>query len=105
MILTFSCPDRTGIVALALLAVADVEPEAIVADHLRTVDAAPALFASIGVPDPEERIEALCAEHGTTVEGAFRAVVDGFDVDRFRARSGLDDARLEALRTFRAHVA
>ncbi|PCN48919.1 tyrosine protein phosphatase [Curtobacterium sp. 'Ferrero'] len=97
--------DRTGIVALALLAVADVEPEAIVADHLRTVDAAPALFASIGVPDPEERIEALCAEHGTTVEGAFRAVVDGFDVDRFRARSGLDDARLEALRTFRAHVA
>ncbi|GAA3341383.1 tyrosine-protein phosphatase [Curtobacterium pusillum] len=97
--------DRTGIVALALLTIAGVEPEAIVADYLATVGNAPALLASIGVPANEDRIEALCAEHGTTVEDAFRAVVDGLDVDRFVERSGLDTADLEALRTFRAAVA
>jgi hypothetical protein len=94
--------DRTGIVALALLTIAGVEPEAIVADYLVTVDNAPALLASIGVPSNEGRIEALCAEHGTTVEGAFRAALAVFDVDRFTVASGLDDADLEALRTFRA---
>ncbi|TDN44212.1 tyrosine phosphatase family protein [Curtobacterium flaccumfaciens] len=97
--------DRTGIVALALLTIAGVEPEAVVADHLVTVENAPALLASIGVPPNEGKIEALCAEHGTTVEGAFRGALDGFDVDRFVGRSGLDADDLEALRTFREHLA
>jgi hypothetical protein len=96
--------DRTGIVALALLTIAGVEPEEIVADYLVTVDNAPALLASIGVPPNEGKIEALCAEHGTSVEGAFRAAVDGFDVGRFVERSGLDADDLETLRTFRARV-
>lgn len=96
--------DRTGIVALALLTLADVEPQAIVDDYLLTVRTSDALFASIGKPGQEARIEALCAEHGTTVADAFRAVVAGFDVDRFRARSGLDAADLEALGTFRDPV-
>lgn len=96
--------DRTGIVALALLTIAGVEPEAIVADYLVTVEKAPALLASIGVPSNEDKIEALCAEHGTTVADAFRAAVAGFDVDRFVERSGLDADDLEALRTFRARV-
>lgn len=97
--------DRTGIVALALLAIAGVEPAAIVTDHLATVDNAPALLAAMGVPPTEDRIEALCAAHGTTVEAAFRATVDGFDVGRFVERSGLDAADQEALRTFRGSVA
>ncbi|MFJ3320750.1 MULTISPECIES: tyrosine-protein phosphatase [unclassified Curtobacterium] len=97
--------DRTGIIALVLLSLAGVEPEAIVADHLVTVDNAPALLASIGVPSNEAKIEALCAEHGTTVEGAFRAALAAFDVDRFVERAGLDADDLEALRTFRADVA
>lgn len=97
--------DRTGIVALALLSIAGAAPEGIVDDYLLSVETAPALAGSLGAPDPEHRIEALCAAHGTTVEGAFRAVVDGFDVDRFVERSGLDADRLEALRSFRAHLA
>lgn len=97
--------DRTGIVALALLTLADVEPAEIVADYLRTVETSNELFASIGVQGQEARIEALCAEHGTTVADAFRAVVAGFDVARFRDRSGLTAADLEALVTFRASVA
>lgn len=94
--------DRTGIVALAMLTIAGVEPEAVVADYLVTVDNAPALRASIGVASDEDRIEALCAEHGETVESAFRAALDGFEVDRFADRAGLETADLEALRTFRA---
>ncbi|MFB9665037.1 hypothetical protein ACFFOW_10120, partial [Curtobacterium albidum] len=58
----------------------------------------------LGVPDQQVRIDALCAEHGTTVADAFRAALAAFDVDGFVASSGLDDARLEALRTFRARV-
>lgn len=94
--------DRTGIVALVLSAIAQVEPDAIVADHLETVRNAPALLASVGLPPNEDRIEELCAAHGTTVADAFRATVDGFDLAAFTARSGLDAADLEALRTFRA---
>ncbi|MBT2502339.1 tyrosine-protein phosphatase [Curtobacterium sp. ISL-83] len=97
--------DRTGIVALALLTIAGVDPEAIVDDYLETVDNAPALLASIGVPANEDKIEALCAAYGTTVADAFRAAVDAFDIDEFVARSGLDASDLEALRTFRARVA
>lgn len=96
--------DRTGIVALALLSLADVEPQAVVDDYLLTVRSSDALYASIGKPGQEARIEALCAEHGTTVAEAFRAVVSGFDVARFRERSGLDAADLEALGTFREPV-
>lgn len=94
--------DRTGIVSLVLLSIAGAEPEAIVDDYLVTVANAPAHFAGIGREDPEPTLEALCAEHGTTITGAFRAALDGFDVDAFTARSGLDAADLEALRTFRA---
>ncbi|MEK6342869.1 MAG: tyrosine-protein phosphatase [Curtobacterium sp.] len=97
--------DPTGIVALAFLTIAGVESSAIVDDYLLTVETAPALYESIGVPLPEGKIEALCAEHGTTVAGAFRAAVDGLDVVRLVEPYGLDADGLEALRTFRAHVA
>ncbi|ROS77889.1 tyrosine phosphatase family protein [Curtobacterium sp. PhB130] len=93
--------DRTGIVALVLLSIADVDPDEVVADYLRTVAVSDAMYAAIGVEGQEARIEELCAEHGTTVADAFRAVVAGFDVDGFVARSGLTPAELEALRTFR----
>lgn len=94
--------DRTGIVALAVLTLADVEPDAVVEDYLVTTAVSDELFASIGVHGQEARIEALCADHGTTVADAFRAVVAGFDVDRFIAGSGLDTGDLEALRAFRS---
>lgn len=93
--------DRTGIVALALLAVVGVEPGAIVDDYLETMVNHPALMAAAGRPDEEARIEELCRAHGTTNADAFRAAVAGFDVDRFVARSGLTASGLEALRTWR----
>lgn len=93
--------DRTGIVALALLSVVRVRPEAIVDDYLATVRTSAALFATMGRPDPEPGIEALCRARGTTNADAFRAAVAGFDVERFIDRSGLTDAALEALRTWR----
>jgi hypothetical protein len=93
--------DRTGIVALALLSVVGVRPEVIVEDYLATVPNSALLFAAQGRPDPEERIEQLCRDRGTTNADAFRATVAGFDVERFVDRSGLTDIELEALRTWR----
>jgi protein tyrosine/serine phosphatase len=89
--------DRTGIVALALLSIAGVEPEAVVADYLTT-------FGTAAVADEERRIASLCAAHGTTVERAFRATLAAFDADGFVERAGLDGVGQEALRTFRAHA-
>jgi protein-tyrosine phosphatase len=91
--------DRTGIVSTVLLRVAGVPDDEIVADYLLTVEGHARLYAAAGRENPESRIEALCAEHGTTVADAFRAVVDGFDTDAFVASSGVSPDDLEALRT------
>jgi protein-tyrosine phosphatase len=93
--------DRTGIVALALLTIAGVSPEAVVDDYLETMRNVPSLSAASGRPSDEDRIEALCAAHGTTNADSFRAALAGFDVDTFVASSGLAASDLAALRTWR----
>lgn len=92
--------DRTGIVALVLLAAADVTPEAIVGDYLETVrwEAArrdAGLLGSFG----EAEIEALCRAHGSTTEDAFRDALSGFALDE--VASLLDATTRDALRTWR----
>ena len=67
--------DRTGIIAMLLLTVAAVAPEAIVDDYLESVRNGAALAAARGRPNSELACEELCREHGTTTEGAFRDAV------------------------------
>lgn len=95
----FGGRDRTGLIAAILLAVAGVEPEAIVADYLETVRNAPALAALQGVPNWEPNVDRLLAARGTTTERAFRDFLDGLDVGPLLA--GLDPAQAEAIRTWR----
>ncbi len=91
--------DRTGLVAGVLLAIAGVEPNAIVADYLDTIGNMPALAARRGRDDLEPSIAAFLAERGTTSEGAFRAFLAGLDVEALLAR--LPPEQAEALRTWR----
>jgi protein-tyrosine phosphatase len=93
--------DRTGQIAMLLLALADVEAEEIVDDYMQTVRLADARAASQNRENAEPQLEALCATLGTTTEGAFRQALGGLDLDAFLAASGLDAGTIAAIRTWR----
>jgi protein-tyrosine phosphatase len=71
--------DRTGLVTMLVLAAADVQPEAIADDYVRSVDDA---------ADPQ--LAAFLAEQGTTARAALLDALDGLDApphaDALRAR-------------------
>ena len=73
--------DRTGIIAMLLLAVAGAEPEAMIDDYLESVRNGAALASAQGRPNSEPACEELCRTHGTTTEGAFRDVVADLDLE------------------------
>ncbi|HEX5405134.1 MAG TPA: tyrosine-protein phosphatase [Pseudonocardiaceae bacterium] len=94
--------DRTGLIALLLLAAAGTEPDAIVDDYLVTVRLGDTRAASAHRNNDEPELNAICARRGTTTEGAFRAAVDGLDLDRVLAGMSEDDRAL--LRNWRGHI-
>lgn len=89
--------DRTGMISWLLLVAAGVEPEAIVADYLATVDNAAALATATGRENPEPQIDALLAEHGTTTEAAFREALTGLDLAALLAGADFSAADRAAL--------
>jgi protein-tyrosine phosphatase len=93
--------DRTGKIALLLLAIVGAEPEAIVDDYLETVRRGADRAAASGLPNEEPASAALCRRLGTTTEGAFRSAVAGLDLPAVLAAAGLTDRELEALRSWR----
>ncbi|WIX78320.1 tyrosine-protein phosphatase [Amycolatopsis carbonis] len=90
--------DRTGLVALLLLALADVEPAAIAADYDLSTEAVKPLFAALGKEDQGPLIKTFLANRGTTVRGALLAVLDGFDAERYLLDAGVSSADLAAIR-------
>ncbi len=100
--------DRTGQIAMLLLAAAQVEPDEIVDDYLETVRLGELRAASApganAEPSREPQLEAICVAHGTTTEGAFRDAVDGLDLPAFFAASGLDAGTVAATRTWRGSL-
>lgn len=76
--------DRTGIMALLLLALAGVAPEDILADYELSLD-------------PER--DALLAQEQTTTREVILAVLDWLDMDAYLRDGGLSQDDLAALRT------
>ncbi|HWU59122.1 MAG TPA: tyrosine-protein phosphatase [Microbacteriaceae bacterium] len=97
--------DRTGQIAMLLLAAADVEPDEIVDDYLETVRLGDVRAASRQCQNAEPQLEKLCATLGTTTEGAFRQALTGLDLDTFFEASALDERTLAAIRTWRGAIA
>ncbi|WP_297368327.1 tyrosine-protein phosphatase [Cryobacterium sp.] len=93
--------DRTGQIALMLLAIADADPEAIVEDYLETVRRGDQRAAASGRANEEAASEALCRSLGTTTEGAFRSALAGLDLSAVLAAAELTDADLAALGSWR----
>jgi len=96
--------DRTGLIAMLLLAAIDAEPDAIVDDYLETVRLADLRAATANRNNAEPTIEALCQTYGTTTEGAFRAAISGLDLSAILASAGLSDADKAALTSWRGKV-
>lgn len=93
--------DRTGLVTLLLLALADVEPTAIAADY--TLSAAPLrrLSALAGRPDEQPALERALAAHGTTAQAAMLTVLEELDVVGYLRDAGV---RAEDLGTLRERL-
>ncbi|QXV57156.1 tyrosine-protein phosphatase [Amycolatopsis sp. TNS106] len=91
--------DRTGLIALLLLALADVEPRAIAADYAMSAEALKALYAAMGTADQQPFIQAALADRGTTAEEAVIATLDGFDVEQHLLDAGVTVSELHCVRS------
>jgi protein tyrosine/serine phosphatase len=91
--------DRTGLIALLLLALADVEPRAIAADYALSAEALKALYAAMGTADQQPFIQGVLADRGTTTEEAVMATLDGFDVEQYLLSAGVTSSELRSVRS------
>jgi len=96
--------DRTGMIAMLLLAAAATHPEEIVADYLETVRLGEKRATLAAKQNLEPELDELCRTHGTTTEGAFRAALEGLDLDATLTATGLSPQDLAALRGWRGHI-
>lgn len=90
--------DRTGLVTLLLLALADVEPEAIAADYELSAEPLRALFAAMGQQDQQPGIDAALADRNTTARAAILATLDGFDAETYLLTAGVSRASVATIR-------
>lgn len=74
--------DRTGIIAMLLLALVGVAVEDIVTDYELSIDA--------------ER-DKLVAAHGTTVPAVFQAILESLDMKAYLRTGGLSDTEIKAV--------
>jgi protein-tyrosine phosphatase len=90
--------DRAGQIALLLLALVGVRPEAIVADYLRSAERLPARYAARAEPDQGPAIEAYLAQRGLTAAEAVRETLARLDVHARMAAAGLTAEQVQRLR-------
>jgi protein-tyrosine phosphatase len=90
--------DRTGLITLLLLALADVEPDAIARDYEQSAEPLKALFAAMGQPDQASSIEAALTGRGTTAREAILATLEGFDAEGYLLSAGVSPADLATIR-------
>ncbi|TYB66107.1 tyrosine-protein phosphatase [Nonomuraea sp. PA05] len=91
--------DRTGLVAILLLALAGVGHRDILADYEHSTHRLSALYARLGEPDDDLRVRARLTAAGTTTAEVVLALLSGLDVEAYLAAGGLTAAELTALRT------
>ncbi|WP_285583742.1 tyrosine-protein phosphatase [Herbidospora sp. NBRC 101105] len=91
--------DRTGLIAMLLLSLAGVTPEAIAEDYaLSTLRLVP-LYAAWGIADQTAEIEQILRTKGTTLRAAVYDALDGFDAEKYLLAAGMDPADVTALKT------
>jgi protein-tyrosine phosphatase len=90
--------DRTGMVAMTVLALLGVGPAEIAADYALTAERASRLYAARGEEDQGPLLAAYMREQGTTIEAAIAATLVDLDLEALLLGAGLEPGDLVALR-------
>lgn len=91
--------DRTGLVAIVVLALLGVAPEVVAADYALSARRLPARHAALGSADDGPVLDAFLAERGATAEALVVNLVAGLDLEALLlGRGGLMSDDLAALR-------
>jgi hypothetical protein len=90
--------DRTGLVTLLLLALADVEPAAVAEDYELTVEPLRTLYALVGRPDDTDVVGGFLTARGTTATAAVLATLEALDVATYLREAGVASADVAELR-------
>ena len=90
--------DRTGMIAVLLLALAGVAPRDIAADYELSGAGVRELLARLGEPDHVPSVEAYLRGRGTTAGAAIVALLETVDVEAALRAGGLGAAQVESLR-------
>lgn len=90
--------DRTGLVALLLLSLVDVEPATIADDYELSREGVRAQHVHLGTPDPSKEIDAFMSSRGTTTRAALLETIRELDWSAWMRDGGLADEDLAALR-------
>ena len=89
--------DRTGLLALVLLAFAGAGPEEIVADYLLTFERMKPVWDAMGVRDQLTAVGERLARHGTTIEASLAATLAELKMPDYLVANGMPEADLTAL--------
>jgi protein-tyrosine phosphatase len=90
--------DRTGLIALLLLALVGVVAEDIAADYALSASGLAPLFKLLGQQDPGPMIDEYLARGGTSVREVIIDTLVSLDIDAYLRAAGLGDGDLAALR-------
>jgi protein-tyrosine phosphatase len=90
--------DRTGLVSLLLLALADVAPEQIAADYELSNVRLRSFWAARGLDDEGAQIAALLASRGTSARALLLELLATLDAEAYLLAGGLREAELGRLR-------
>jgi protein-tyrosine phosphatase len=90
--------DRTGLVAMLLLALAGVRPEDIADDHALSAERLVAMYAQSGEAEQGAIIDELLEREGTTARELILATLASLDVEGYLRAAGLGEDDLAAVR-------
>lgn len=90
--------DRTGLISLLLLSLADVTPEAIAADYELTLGQLTALDAALGIQREHRDVHAFLRSRGTTLAETITGLVRDLDVPAYLADAGMRRDDIDTLR-------
>ncbi|HYC80302.1 MAG TPA: tyrosine-protein phosphatase [Solirubrobacterales bacterium] len=90
--------DRAGQVAMLVLALAGVEPEAIARDHGLSSERLEPLYAARGQPSPEAELASFLRQRGTTAGEVIVATLAALDVEATLLAGGLEPTDVNRLR-------
>jgi protein-tyrosine phosphatase len=90
--------DRTGLIALLLLALAGARAEDIAEDYILSAHYLPALFAACGEPDEGPIVDTILGRANTTARDAVVGTLAGLAAGDYVRQNGLSEADLASLR-------